>query len=359
MTPLVRTLCAALAAALLAAASSAETFLYVHDYADDNQVFGFELTRRDLVPLPGSPFRGPDAPISTEDRCAGYCQTMTYLREARLLLTTGPGGITPWAVGEDGALSYVSGAPFGAGAGLHFAVAAAARGRDRFAWTADFGADAIHGFRIEEDGALTPLAGYPVATGQGPLGLQSRRGVLTVLHSLDNAVASYAVGDDGALAEAPGSPWPVAASAAFTLDMDGAGRNVYVGDFAEGSAFFFKVAGRSGALEPREVNPVSVPLPDVGLGFALTKGRFVYALSTTGQAQAFRRRRGALRTLGSPVPLGFTAFAHALTPDRRAFAAASNSELRLFRVGAKGGLEQQASAFLGAANVNAVVFVRR
>jgi hypothetical protein len=359
MKSLAARLAAALGAAVLATAAGADTFVYVHDYGELNQVHGFHLGRQGLEPLPGSPFVGPDGPTTVLDQCNGYCQTMTWLREEKLLLTSGPGGLTPWRADDDGTLTPVPGAPFGPGPGLYFGVAAAAQGRDRFAWTADFGADALHGFRVEDDGTLTPLGGAPVATGAGPLGLQSRRGVLTVLHSLENAVASYAIERDGSLTAAPSSPQAFGASEAFTLDMDGAGRNVYVGDRALGQAFFFKIVNRGGELEARDANPVAMGLQNVGLGFALTKGRFVYALSTTGQAQAFRRRRGELHPLGNPVPLGLTAFAHALTPDRRAFAAASNAELRLFRVGAKGDLETAASATLAAENVNAVLFVRR
>lgn len=85
----------------------------------------------------------------------------------------------------------------------------------------------------------------------------------------------------------------------------------------------------------------------------------MYALSRTGKLQAFRRRRGELNPLGGPVPLGLSALAHALAPDRRSFAAASNSELRLFRVGAKGNLESTGSAPLAADKVNAVLIVKR
>ena len=350
----------ALAAALGAAGAGADTFVYVHDYAEANQVHGFVLGPQGLEALPGSPFVGPDGPTGVANQCNGYCQTMTWLREEELLLTSGPGGLTPWHADPAGVLSPVPGAPFGPGPGLYFGVAAAVRGRERFAWTADFGANGLHGFRVEDDGVLTALAdGYPVVTGEGPLGLQSRRGVLTVLHSLDNAIASYAISPDGSLVEAPDSPRSFEASEAFTLDMDGNGRNVYVGDRGAGSAFFFKIRKRGGALEPRESNPVSMALPNVGLGFALTKGRFVYALSTTGLVQAFRRRRGELNPLGGPVPLGLSALAHALAPDRHSFAAASNSELRLFRVGAKGDLESTGSAPLAADNVNAVLIVKR
>ena len=360
MSPLGRLLGPALAAALFATTAAADSFVYVHDYAKANQVYGFSLGRQGLEPLPGSPFQSPDGGASVVDQCNGYCQTMTWLSEAKLLLTAGPGGVTPWRIDVDGVLTPVAGAPFGAGPGLYFGVAAAARGRDRFAWVADFGASHILGYRVGDDGSLAPLGdGYPVATGEGPLGLQSRRGVLTALASLDNAVASWAIEGDGTLTPAPATPLSFPANEAFTLDFDGSGRNVYVGDRSAGNAFFFKVLNRHGELEAREVNPVSMALPNVGLGFALTKGRFVYALSTTGDAQAFRRRRGDLHPLGDPVPLGMVALAHALTPDHRAFAAASNDELRLFRVGATGNLEDAASAPLGASNVNAVVFVRR
>lgn len=100
----------ALAVALGAAGAGADTFVYVHDYGEANQVHSFVLGRQGLEALPGSPFVGPDGPTGVADQCNGYCQTMAWLREEELLLTSGPGGLTPWHADSGGALSPVRGA---------------------------------------------------------------------------------------------------------------------------------------------------------------------------------------------------------------------------------------------------------
>jgi hypothetical protein len=106
----------------------------------------------------------------------------------------------------------------------------------------------------------------------------------------------------------------------------------------------------------QDANPVAMGLQNVG---SASRSRGPSSTRLDGGLKSGLPPPAREHPLGDPVPLGLTAFAHALTPDRRAFAAASNTELRLFRVGAKGDLETAASAALTAENVNAVLFVRR
>jgi hypothetical protein len=350
----------ALAAGLARPAAGA-TFVYVHDNGTTNRVFGWVLSKQgQLEGLPGSPFESPDTGTSPVNQCSGHCQTMTYLRDASLLLTTGPFGITPWHVGEDGVLEAVPGAPFSPSPSLFFGVAAVELRDTRFAFVADYGGASLYGFRILDDGALEPLpAASPIGTGGGPLGIVSHKGFLALVNSEDNTVSSYLVGEDGSMQEAAGSPVPFDSKFAYTLDLDARGRNLYAGDQSSGAAFLFEVSPKTGELEPRATNPVPTALLNTGLGFALGKGRLVLGFSIGGEVQAFRRRGGKLRSLGPPADLGFFPLAQGISPNRGLVAAADNLEVKLLRVRGRGRLEVVDSAPVGANNVNAVVVVPR
>jgi hypothetical protein len=349
------------ALALAARPAAAASFVYVHDYGASNQVFGFALSRSGLEPLDGSPFVGPDAPMAPVNQCAGYCQTMAYARRARLLLTSGPNGVTPWRVAEDGSLEAVDGAPFGSVSSFHFGVAAAEVGGASFAYVVDYGEDDLYGFRIEDDGALSELPSVsPLALEADPLVVVARKRFLAVLNTVDATLSSFRIEDDGSLVEAPGSPLSIGDTVAFTLDLDRAGRRLYTGDLASGNAFVFAADPRSAALEAGAGNPLDTDLSSTGLGFALLAGTRGLALSVEGELQAFRRGKGgALRTTGAPTPLGFVPLAHGLAPGRGLLAAANNAELRLLRVRGRGAVTELDAAPLAASNVNAVLVVER
>jgi hypothetical protein len=346
-------------AACPARPAAAATFVYVHDYGVVNQVFGFALKGGELEELPGSPFESPDSGASAPNQCDGYCQTMAYLREARLLLTSGPGGLTSWRVAEDGVLEAVPGAPFGSGPSHYFGVAGVEVRDSRFAFVADYGGAALYGFRILEDGTLEELPNAsPVVTGGGPLGLVGRKGFLALVNSDDGTVSSYVVAEDGSMLEASGSPVALDSTFVFTLNLDGRGRTLYGGDQKTSGAFVLKVSPKTGVLVPRDEGPAPTSLLNTGLGFA-TKGRTVVAFSIGGEVQAFRRQRAGLRSLGPPADLGFVPLAQGASPSGGLVAAADALELQLLRVRPRGRLELVDGAVLGADNVNAVVVLTR
>jgi hypothetical protein len=345
-----------LALLALAAPASAKTFVYVHDAG--KQVFGFAVSGGELVPVEGSPFLGPDLPFLPEERCDGHCRTMAYLRKAALLLTTGPGGITPWRVGKDGALAPVPLAPFALGPGLYHGVAGLEIAGAGYAYLADLGIDVLHGFRVEEDDTLGYLDGFPVATGGAPLVVAAGKRTVSVLNSLDSSVSSFRAEADGSLTPAPTSPFDFAGVAAFTLDADTAGKNVYSGEQGADAAFAFELDAKSGALEPHAGNPLPTGLANTGLGFE-ARGKLVLAFSLPGEVRALRRGKDGLVALGEPTDLGFVPFAHALSRNGRLLAVANDSELRAFRVSASGALEPAGNASISASNANAVAIVSR
>lgn len=354
-----------LALALCARAAGAGTFVYVHDYGlqvapGANQVFGFSLAKNGVLePLAGSPFVSPDGPASGGNFCGGYCQTLAYARRSKLLLTTGPGGVTPWRVAEDGALEAVPGAPFRVETGRFFGVAAVERKRETFVYLVDWFNDALYGFRVGDDDSLESLPSVsPVELGDVPIVVVARKRFLAVVNSADGTVSSFRIEDDGSLLAAPGSPLPIGATDAYTLDLDPAGRHLYTGSILSSDAFLFAVDPRTGALEAGAANPADTDLGNAGLGFAL-RGAGGFVLSIEGELQAFRRaKRGELRLLGEPAPLGFVPLAHGLASGRALLAAANNLELRVLRLKAGAVVELDATP-LAASNVNAVLVVER
>jgi 6-phosphogluconolactonase (cycloisomerase 2 family) len=353
-----------LAAVLGAGPARAAGYVYVHDYGvalagGVNQVFGFSLGRNgSLEPLEGSPFLGPGAAATADNFFAGRCPTLVYARRARLLLTSGPGGVTAWSVAKDGSLEVVSGSPFGEPS-RYFGVAVAEVKRESFVYAVDQLHDELYGFRIEDDGSLAELPGVsPVELEELPLAAVAHKRLLAVLSYGDNQLASFRIEDDGSLQPAPGSPLSIGDAVSYTLDLDGAGRHLYTGDLDSGNAFLFEVDPRSGALEPGSANPADTDLANTGLGYAVRRGPRAFALSIQGELQTLRRKRGELHSAAAPAPLGFAPAAHALAPGRRLLAAASNVELRTFHLGG-GGARELDAAPLAASNVNAVLVVER
>ena len=268
------------ALALCARSAAAGTFVYVHDYGiaiaeGVNQVFGFSLGKGGaLEPLPGSPFVGPDAAASVDNLCAGYCQTMAYARRARLLLTTGPGGVTPWRVAEDGALEVVPGAPFAPEPSLYFGVAAAAAEGATFAYVADYRDDGLYGFRVEDDGSLTPLPlRLARPDGRRPARRPSRAARPRRPQHDDGTLASFRIEDDGSLLAAPGSPLAPRRSALLhPRPRRRRAPRLHGRPRRRGRAYLFEVDPLTGALEAGDVNPVDTDLANTGLGFALLRG---------------------------------------------------------------------------------------
>ena len=117
--------------------------------------------------------------------------------------------------------------------------------------------------------------------------------------------SAYTVGNNGALANAPGSPFG-AATNPNAIDADGSGRWVYVANNAGGLTAYTinRNDGSLGAVTGSPFNP--------GTGYLAVAvdpaGRFVYALTTAGSVESYtiNNTNGVITIVGSAVPVGGT-----------------------------------------------------
>lgn len=116
-------------------------------------------------------------------------------------------------------------------------------------------------------------------------------------------VSAYTVGSNGALANAPGSPFG-AATNPNAVDADAAGRLVYVANNAGGISGY-SVKRNDGSLGAISGSPFS-PATGYRAIAADPAGRYVFALTTAGQLEAYtvNATTGALTINGSSVPAG-------------------------------------------------------
>jgi 6-phosphogluconolactonase (cycloisomerase 2 family) len=375
---------ALLAAAAVSIPASADTFVYVHDRGALNQVHAFSLAKNgDLTPVPGTPFPSSDPVANEADICGGLCQTMAGDKKSARLFTSGLTGVTVWNVGEDGSLSTVAGSPFGATGSL-FGVAAVRVGKRLFVYAAEFELDQIRGFEVQADGTLVELATSPAPTGDEPNGIAAAKDKLFAT-SEDGAVASYVVGEDGALAPAPGSPLALDPPPVFVFNAtpDAKGKLLYLA--ADGfddpaddtndlppSVYAFTVDKTTAALTPVAGSPFDTTMPleeVVGATGASTAKKIVVALgfeAVNGDLQVFKiGKGGALTPLGAAQDSGLNALAHALDPKGKWLFVASEANVRASRISGKTGLvttlglDSQKPLGAGASETNAVVVLSR
>ncbi|HSE47991.1 MAG TPA: beta-propeller fold lactonase family protein [Terriglobales bacterium] len=125
--------------------------------------------------------------------------------------------------------------------------------------------------------------------------------------------SAYTVGSNGALANAPGSPFG-AATNPNAIDADGSGRWVYVANNAGGISGY-TINRNDGSLGAVSGSPFT---PGTGyLAIAVDPaGRFVYALTTAGSVESYtlNNTSGVITIVGTAVPVG-GALANAMVED--------------------------------------------
>jgi 6-phosphogluconolactonase len=197
-----------------AAAAEAAGYVYVNDNASGtNTVAGF-LRHADgsLTPLSGSPFAVGGAGTGTITGSQGALQLSSNGRYL-LAVDAGSNQISVLGIGLSGQLSPVHGSPFGSGGATPVSLAV----HDRLLYVANngntTGGDSDYaGFRLHDDGSLTPLAGstYALPDGSGPgdilFNADGTRLVGTRVNT--SLIDSFVVGHDGRLTPAPQSPFP-------------------------------------------------------------------------------------------------------------------------------------------------------
>jgi 6-phosphogluconolactonase (cycloisomerase 2 family) len=380
MTP-ARLVLALLATLAAAAPAWSGTYVFVHDRGAVNQVHAFSLAKDGgLAPVTGTPFASTDPIVGGVDLCAGLCRTMAGDAKSGRLFTSGQSGVSVWDVGEDGGLSLVPGSPFG-GTGALFGVAAVRVGKRVFVYAAEFDLDRLRGFEVQADGALVELPSSPYPAGDGPNGIAAAKR-LVFATSEDGFVASYVVGDDGALAPAPGSPLALDPPPVFVFNAtpDAKGKLLYVVDdgFDDPvndandlpvSVYGFTVDRKTAALTPAAGSPFDTSMPlevVVGATGGSTAKKLLVVVGFQDAAsdlQVFKiGKGGALEPLGDVQDSGLDALAHALDPKGKWLFVASDADVRVSRISGKTGFVDpvdQEPLGLGGSESNAIVVMSR
>lgn len=253
--------------------ASAQSDVVGHVYVDDNTgapagntVAGFDRhADGSLTAMAGSPFAVGGAGTGTGLAAQGALQLSG---DGRYLLAADAGSnqISVLRIGPDGALSPVAGSPFASGG--NEPVSIAVRGRLVYVANAGAGGSNYTGF-VLDDGHLTPLAGAttPVAPGvvdvllsrDGRTLVGTRVGTATGTAPIDGNIDSFAVGEDGHLTPAQGSPFTAQANGPFGSAFNPVDdeqlfvSNAHAGT-GNGSVSAFAVAP-GGALSPISLAP--------------------------------------------------------------------------------------------------------
>jgi 6-phosphogluconolactonase (cycloisomerase 2 family) len=212
----------------IARASSTPAMIVGHVYVNANTVRKNSIAAFDrhadgtLTPLPGSPFAaggvGTGEVIGSQD-------ALRATADGRFLLAVAAGSdeIAIMRIAADGALTPVAGSPFASGGRTPVSIAL----HENLVYVANRGNGAAGanytGFTLDDAGVLRPLPGSTV-----PLPAAANPGAVffnaTGTHLVGTRVGpddgpsfidSFAVGPDGRLIPAPGSPFPAQAAGPF------------------------------------------------------------------------------------------------------------------------------------------------
>ena len=199
-----------------------------------------------------------------------------------------------------------SGSPFSAGAGV-FSVAFSPSGG--LLATANFGADTVSVFTVNQTtGALT-LSGSPYSVGSGPQSaiFSPSGGLLAVANTNSNSVSMYSVNQTtGALTEVSGSPFSTGAdpsAAVFSPD----GGLLAVPNWGDGTVSVFTVNQTTGALAQVSGSPFAAGSGPVAVAFSPDGTLLATAneLSYSVSMYSVNQTTGALKELsGSPYAVG-------------------------------------------------------
>ncbi len=245
-------------------APAAPSYVYtITNALQENSVAVFQQKEDgSLMPVPGSPF-----PTGGKGLAGGDIDEQGAIRiHGNLVLAVNPGSdsVAVLRKGSDGRLMPVAGSPFPSGGSaplsltVHGDLVYVANQAPPFARPA--GAPNLMGFRLREDGKLTPVPNSKITfpEGHGPAQVEfSPDGKMVVVTSgfQDEAtswVHSYLVRANGTLQEAAGSPvQPKGASGDVGFSWDPKGRQIYVSNFRGSAVAVFDVDQQTGSLKQR------------------------------------------------------------------------------------------------------------
>jgi 6-phosphogluconolactonase len=267
-----------------------------------NKILGFSITSTGaLVPVPGSPFTAGSEPGEIVADPKGK-----YLYVVNLPTLTDGGNISAFRVSSAGELSPVPGSPFGRSYYRNLLVDP--NGKFVFVTIISVtqdplqppSPDLVAAFRIGPSGSLQEVPGSPFLTGvnSGPL-VTDRSGQFLYVGIDDEEpswapeppyIAGYKIEQNGALTPLPGSPFAsnTAGYAPVALVVDPRGQYIYeFNDLAfndgTGSSCVYQIADDGSLVLVPDSTAVLIPsTTGIGLAIADPKAGFVYAaLSST------------------------------------------------------------------------------
>jgi 6-phosphogluconolactonase len=264
--------------------------------------------------------------------------------------------IAGYRIGENGALTPLPGSPFNLAGGT---LALDPLGRFLFA-AAFTEAGSLSAYRICPDGTLKPVSGSPVASGSYPMAVtvDPFGRFVYVANFISSDLSVYRLLEDGALTPVLGSPFSLNEANPVALVVEPFGRFVYAANFAAPSIFAFRVTP-GGALKPLAGSPLLVAgnfIEDMALdpvrgliylseGQGEGKNIFAYRISnSTG---------GLEQVPGQPFEGGNESYGVAIDPSRKFVYVTNANDLPIgpgpgsisgYRIGPNGSLTQVAGS---------------
>lgn len=263
-------------------------FMYVANVLS-NTVSGYQIASNgSLTTIPGSPFATGSGPgWVTVDPTGRYVYVANC---ARLCSGSGDGNVSGYAINRTtGALTPVPGSPFTADQ-VPYAIAVDPTGQ--FAYVANFASGTVSIFKIDQcSGSLWASVQSVPTGGASPLALtlDPHGNFLFVTNTASDNLSVFAVGSNGTLTAAPGSPF---ATGDFSqgVAVSPSGEFVYV---TQGFQVLGFAIGAGGVLTPLATSPFPAPAFLVSLTFDRS------ATMCTRRSQAASLRISRIRLAGS------------------------------------------------------------
>jgi len=307
--------------------------------------------------VPGSPFAVGSLPDALSFNPLDNTLTATDYLAAQLdVLSLDP---------ATGALTTVAGSPVAAGQGPH-SVAISPGGRLLAA--ANLVDNTVSVYAVSSSGALTPV-GSPVPTGQEPaaVAFNAAGNLLAVANSGDNTVSVFTVGPGGTLTAAAGSvaspsPFPTG-SDPVALSFSPAGNLLAVVTRGDSKVSILSADPATGALLPTADSPLSVGDGPMAVAFNPSGSLMAVANSSANTISVFTTGSDAAHfgpVAGSPFATGDGPQAIAFNNDGSLLATADSLDgtVALFNVGPAGALSlAQGAPFQSGGGPDAVLFV--
>ena len=255
-------------------AASNARFLYV---SVGSYIFAASIdpSNGNLTSLATSPFSFPGRSI--QGLAATADGSLLYAADAA-------GGVDAFQVnGTTGALSLLSGSPFGSGADYQPVI----HPLGSFLYATDYADGNVLAFTIGSTGALTPIQGSPFSLpgggGSKPLGIIDTGNFVYVAMGGSNQIAGFSVNSaTGALAPISGSPF---AAGDYPGDLAWSGSFLYVVNEADGNISGYRMDGAAGTLTQLAGSPFLVDR-SVGVVAIDPTGKYMFVSTSVGVLSA-------------------------------------------------------------------------